>query len=143
MKRDNWEQRLFGKIKKTRSCWLWTGLTKQGYGYANWEGKFILVHRFFFEKLKQKIPATKVIDHICRVRNCVNPVHLRAISNRKNILIGFGRGALNARKTHCKHGHELTKPNSYSDPGTKIRRCRKCMSRRTAEWRRRCKNIWS
>jgi hypothetical protein len=38
---------------------------------------------------------------------------LEAVTNRENMLRGVGVCALNARKTHCKHGHEFTPENTY------------------------------
>lgn len=32
----------------------------------------------------------------------------------------------NARKTHCKRGHEFTPENTYINPSNKSRNCRTC-----------------
>ncbi|WP_425456790.1 HNH endonuclease [Aeromicrobium piscarium] len=70
----------------------------------------------------------RVVDHICRVRRCVNPEHLRQLTNRDNILAGVGATAINARKTHCKRGHEYTPENTYQ--GNRGRECRECRANR-------------
>jgi hypothetical protein len=71
------------------------------------------------------IPEGLTIDHLCRNRGCVNPAHLEAVTNRTNLLRGDGIAALNARKTHCKRGHEFTPENTYVwREGT--RACRAC-----------------
>jgi hypothetical protein len=71
------------------------------------------------------IPEGLTIDHLCRVRHCVNPAHLEAVSERVNILRGNGAGARNARKTHCVKGHAFTPDNLYRDYQG-YRRCRRC-----------------
>lgn len=49
-----------------------------------------------------------VIDHICKNKACVNPIHLRMCTNRENCLRdNLGVSAINARKTHCLNGHDL------------------------------------
>lgn len=41
-----------------------------------------------------------VIDHfVCRRRDCVNPEHLRFVTNRENVLAGVGPSAEHARQT--------------------------------------------
>ncbi len=67
---------------------------------------------------KRQIPEGLEIDHLCRVRNCINPEHLEAVTQRENFLRGI------AVKTHCKRGHE------YSAENTRVyhraRHCRLC-----------------
>lgn len=137
--RSNWEARLLDhRVVKTRSCWLWRGsLDSNGYGKVRWRGKHLGAHRTIFQILRRVVPAGKVLDHLCRVRNCVNPKHLRITTPRGNTLAGVGIAAKNAKKKKCIYGHAFTKRNTYSDPGTWFRRCRKCITRRTTEWRRR------
>jgi hypothetical protein len=83
-------------------------------------------HRVSYELHKGPIPEGLVIDHLCRVRHCVNPDHLRAVTHAVNILAGVGRGALHARKTHCVNGHEFTAENTRLCEGGRRRRCRTC-----------------
>ena len=51
------------------------------------------------------------IDHLCRVRCCVNPAHLEPVTPRENTLRGVGVTAKNAAKTHCSKGHPLSDEN--------------------------------
>lgn len=102
-------------------CWLWTGSLSQGYGCI----EHTRAHRISFEHFRHKIPDGLVLDHLCRVRCCVNPDHLEPVTNYTNIIRGFGAPAMNARKTHCVHGHSLEGDNLYTNAdGNRI--CRKC-----------------
>jgi hypothetical protein len=55
---------------------------------------------------------TDVIDHRCRNRLCMQPLHLRAISNRENILAGTSPAARMAARTVCAEGHPLGEPRN-------------------------------
>lgn len=106
-------------------CWLWIGaLRPTGYGVFNEGGKRYPAHRWGYESLVGQIPKGLQIDHLCRVRSCVNPDHLEPVTQRENILRGNGIAAINARKTHCKRGHPLTAGNVYLS--AKRRQCRQC-----------------
>lgn len=116
-------------------CWLWTGnLNCHGYGVLDIEGRPLFAHRWGYEHFVGPIPDESVTDHLCRVRHCVNyERHLEIVTNRENILRGEGLAAINARKTHCKHGHELTPDNVYNTAkGNRDRRCRRCDQERRA-----------
>lgn len=110
-------------------CWLWTGtVTYNGYGIFEVNGKKIRAHRFSYELHKGPIPDGLTIDHLCRVRCCVNPDHLEAVTMRENTLRGYGISAQNARKTHCIYGHPLSGENIrvYKRPGRHQRICKTC-----------------
>lgn len=93
-------------------CWLWTAhKIEKGYGIFHFERRDMPAHRFSYEYHIGKIPEGLTIDHLCRVRNCVNPAHMEPVTNRVNGLRGFSVSALNARKTHCPRGHELAGNN--------------------------------
>jgi hypothetical protein len=110
-------------------CWLWTaGLTNApdggGYGKFYWDGKTWLAHRAAWVMYRGAIPAGMTIDHLCRVRRCVNPAHLRLATMRQNILAGGGVCAENARKITCKRGHAYTPENTGRQPHGRF--CRIC-----------------
>lgn len=116
----------------TSGCWLWTGFVNAGgygqFAVADAPGRWrhVYAHRAAYEALVTAIDAGLQIDHLCRVRGCVNPAHLEAVTQRENLLRGDGISAELARRTHCKRGHELTADNVYAKAG--FRRCRTCVS---------------
>ena len=72
----------WNRVDKTDTCWLWTGhVDPQGYGRHN----TFYAHRFSFElHAGEPIPQGLQIDHICHRRACVNPAHLRSVTNKEN-----------------------------------------------------------
>ena len=110
----------------TNDCWLYAGYKSNlGYGQLWLDGKRYIAHRVSYETFVKPIPEGLVIDHLCRVRHCINPDHLEPVTSRENTLRGEGV-LINKRKTHCPKGHEYTQSNtvSYSN---KWRRCRQCI----------------
>jgi hypothetical protein len=120
------EARFLAKIKiADTGCWLWTAhIQKHGYGCFQYDRKCCLAHRVSYTLFVGPIPEGLTIDHACRVRNCVNPAHLRPMTNAENILIGVGPSAIHAKKTHCPQGHAYTPENTYVFEGS--RSCKTC-----------------
>lgn len=113
-------------------CWIWLGhITPKGYGLIKIKRQDRLVHRFVYERFKGPIPAGLQIDHLCRMRCCVNPDHLECVTSRVNTLRGFNPPAMNARKTHCKNGHPLVGENVIVRPRDASRECRLCTKERS------------
>ena len=84
----NTEQFFFGKVKKTNTCWIWNGCVRNGYGLFRYKEKVIGAHRFSYELLRGPIPKGLQLDHLCRVRNCVNPNHLEPVTQAENLRRG-------------------------------------------------------
>lgn len=67
-------------------CWLWLKQTVgKGYG-RKWTGhpEGIVAHVWYFQAAGGEIPNGYQIDHLCRVKRCVNPAHLEAVSGTEN-----------------------------------------------------------
>lgn len=73
-------------IAGNHGCWLWTrSRNKDGYGWASLNDKTYEAHRLVYKLLRGDPPAGKVLDHLCRVRHCVNPEHLEPVTNLQNL----------------------------------------------------------
>lgn len=123
--------RFWSKVEKTETCWLWTAATAHGYGRfrigsprGKWLG-MVMSHRFAYLSLRGPIPDGLDIDHLCRVRRCVNPDHMEYVTHKVNCQRGVGASAINLRKTHCSFGHEYSGSNLRITPAGR-RSCRKC-----------------
>lgn len=110
-------------------CWVWLAhKNNNGYGYIWTKGERVEAHRVSYELHKGPIPEGLEIDHLCRVRHCVNPEHLEAVTERENKLRSGGMASRNAAKTHCPQGHPYSAWNTKDDAGS--RRCRTCKNAR-------------
>lgn len=66
-------------------CIAWMGyVAPDGYARLSVNGVSREVHRLIFEMGHGEIPSGAQIDHMCGVRCCVNPHHLRAASPKQN-----------------------------------------------------------
>lgn len=85
-----------------------------------------LAHRYVYELEVGPIPEGLEIDHLCRVRNCVNPAHLEAVTHAENIRRGT-QGEWSKAKTHCPSDHPYNAANTVlNSRGTRV--CRICRS---------------
>lgn len=116
-------------------CWICT-YTLNGNGYAKMEvgGKSVRAHRVSYEHFVGPIPEGLTVDHLCKVRHCVNPEHLEAVTQGENIGRGDAPSAIAHRTNECKRGHSLA--DAYTNGGG-FRNCRVCVQTRQAEYRRR------
>jgi hypothetical protein len=121
-------------------CWLWLASTDGG-GYGQFQigrwraQKMVRAHRLSYELHVGPIPRGLHIDHLCRVRSCVNPKHLEPVTKRENERRGLGgknggmaTAAIQRAKTHCPYGHEYTPANTIG--GRRGRACRECKNSR-------------
>ena len=110
-------------------CWLWPG-SRAGVGYGQTYSKLIrkkvYVHRFVYEHYRGEIPEGFDVDHLCCVRHCANPDHLRAVTHMENVMAPHSQSTakVNAEKTHCPQGHPLIPGNLVS--GKRHRDCKTC-----------------
>lgn len=134
---DGLDSEIEKRIERTVGCWTWIGSRDvEGYGRMTAGRKSPKAHRLVYEALVGPIPPGLHLDHLCRNTSCVNPAHLEPVTPRENILRGVGVAALNATKTHCKHGHPLSGQNLYVYAGGRKRACRACCARSHREYRK-------
>lgn len=122
------ERRILALYEPTDSveCWPWLGaINNNGYGII-WGGKDnprkLRAHRVMYELHVGPIPEGYDIDHLCRVRHCVNPAHMEPVTRWENL---HRSPILDFDRTHCKHGHEFTEANTYIT-AKGWRNCREC-----------------
>ena len=108
-------------------CWIWQRqIGRHGYALVSDKVTSYRMHRQSYMFYKGEIPKGLVLDHLCRNKPCINPEHLEPVTNRENVLRGVGISAVNAKKTHCSRGHELSGDNLYIAPKDGSRKCRAC-----------------
>lgn len=141
-------------------CRPWLGKVdnRSGYGVFSYTDPdtrrkvTISAHAFGWGLSGGEIPRgrTRSLDHRCHDpamcaggpdcphRRCQEPTHLRVVSQRENTLRSNNPMAVNARKTHCVHGHAFTPENTrvYLRDGSPRRACRACARVTTAARRR-------
>lgn len=116
-------------VDKSGECWLWTGtLNRDGYGLF----KRQLAHRVAYIEANGDYPAGTVTDHLCRVRNCVRPSHLEAVTRGENVRRGLVPQMMTAKHSavsNCPKGHPYAGENLYIEhpkDGHPRKRCREC-----------------
>jgi len=131
--------RFMSHVQRARDCWFWRGALDIG-GYGRFRrsskvgGHTDMAHRYSYEYFIRKIPKTMQLDHLCAVRNCVNPYHLEVVTNQQNIQRGFtARGG----KKHCPNGHRYSGDNLYVAPNNNGIGCRICRSKQTRAYKKR------
>lgn len=77
-----------------------------------------------YEMYVGPIPEGMQLDHLCRVRHCVNPAHLEVVTQQENMR------RVAVLTTHCPRGHEYNEENTYvythHEHGWTMRFCRVC-----------------
>lgn len=85
------EMRFWGKVKKTETCWLYTGFLKwDGYGWlchrtGTAKGRYLTAHRYAWMLTHGEPPEGAHIMHTCDVPACCNPAHLRLGTHSENM----------------------------------------------------------
>lgn len=110
--------------KHESGCWLWKGcIMRDGYGkFTVSKKESHLAYRYSWRLFRGEPPVWPMqLDHLCRVRACVNPDHLEVVTQKEN--------HRRHRKPFCKWGHAMTDENRYwySANGKLVHRCKACI----------------
>lgn len=129
--------RFWAALDATGECWLWTrAVATNGYARFSVGQTRTAAHRVAYEHYVGRVPDGMQLDHLCRMRRCVNPLHLEPVSSRENLLRAERTlAAINRAKTECRNGHELVGDNIKHKAGA--RACRTCDIRSQESYRRR------
>lgn len=118
------ELTLYARVLGAESCWP-RPITMSPGGYSRVTGGtygMMYAHRLAYTKLVGPIPEGLTIDHLCRVKCCVNPQHMECVTLAEN-----SRRGNHYRGDRCAKGHPLT-PDNLVQAFLKrnVRRCRTC-----------------
>jgi hypothetical protein len=113
-----------------------TGCMEAKPGYRNLSGYMQMkvggvtkqIHRQMYLAHGFTIPDGHDLDHLCRNRACVNPMHLEPVTRSVNLRRG-DTGRHRGRRTHCGNGHEYAVVGYTVErkaDGYTTRVCREC-----------------
>lgn len=119
-------------ICPTKGCWLRasSGYTTLGFELEG-RRRYAQAHRIAYVAVNGPIPEGLTIDHLCNEPPCCNPLHLKAVTLRENVLRSETNPcAIYARRTHCANGHPLPPPTGKAG---RPRGCKICQARARRE----------
>jgi len=119
-------------------CAEWTSTLKDGYGMAvigyKAHGRPVRrpAHVVVYEWWIGKVPSGLDLDHLCRNRRCINPLHLEPVTRRENVRRGdlprlMADPSFRPHREPiavCKNGHSMAGENVGRNE--KRRWCRPC-----------------
>lgn len=137
----SWQERFWAKVNKEGAlseyrpdlgpCWEWLAVLSEpkpmGYGRFFFGKVSRPAHQLAYELLIGPIPEGLELDHLCRVRHCVNPAHLEPVTQGENIRRGWqARAELGLRvpRDHKAYKAEWQRKKAL-DPEWRARRAAK------------------
>ncbi len=112
-------------VDEVYACWRWTG-SHNNHGYATkWTSKGPEpAHVYVYEREVGPVPAGLTLDHLCRRRDCVNPMHLEPVKYRLNQRRKTWRNRSGHDGRKCPRGHDMYKAGRRTPEGGEV--CRTC-----------------
>jgi hypothetical protein len=137
------EDRFDDRVSRTEAHWLWTGYVDPRDGYGRFKPRHNdpaqLAHRLAYARWVRPVPEDMVIDHLdhpFRLRRCVRPACLEAITHEENIRRGNSPAGHNARLVACPRcGDPLNDPAFATQRKDGSRRCLRCQRAEHARYR--------
>ena len=103
-------------------CWIWQRtINADGYARITISGRDTSVHRLAYELVHGPVSCWLVIDHLCRQRACINPLHGEAVTQTENILRGEAPSVIAYRTGRC------VKCGAPHEPVGGRMRCKACL----------------
>lgn len=121
------------RVEGMGPCWIWTAhRDPNGYGRfgtGTWRNtKVVLAHRQSYLLIVGELSDDLTLDHLCRIRSCVNPSHLEEVPLAINISRAHDFNRIN---DVCHRGHPWDEFNTrHRSDGSRY--CRGC----NREWAR-------
>jgi hypothetical protein len=124
---DSGSTKFFDRLERRGECLVFTGgLDGFGYSQVRIDGRIHKGHRPVYELVNGPLPPGTQVHHICRVRACVEPTHLKAVTPSEH--------GVEHRLAVCKRGHDMH-GNRYARPDGDGGMCYRCMLDRAASYR--------
>lgn len=122
-------------------CWISTySVASHGYAQIGWQTNnsrhVVLAHRAAWVHVNGQMPLGMTLDHVCRVRRCVNPSHLRILPNFENARRINGE---DFPLGQCRRGHpntmleQIPRRTKSGLPRTGLA-CGECLRERQRAW---------
>ena len=123
-------------------CWLWTGGTNGRYGGFAFGHHKVYAHRVSYEHHVGPIPKSLTIDHLCKVKLCVNPEHLEVVTYHENLRRSDAWAGVSQYhrpdQSKCGAGLHDWIPENLKKNGSAWK-CRLCHNLRNSEYKERKK----
>lgn len=108
-----------------------------GYAQVGWRDngkkRTVLAHRAAWEDVYGPVPEGMTLDHMCKTKRCVNPEHMRVLSNYENARRTSGR---DWPLGQCANGHPQSETVQIPSGKLVCDPCRKAWNRRHLEKKR-------